>query len=67
MKRGDLPFLLTHGAAVIFLSLERKAYTALYILGAAATLAGTVLVVTKARRESPQDSLTPPGRPGGGG
>ena len=47
---GNLVPLLVHAAAAAFLPRERKAFTIFYLVGAAITVGGTLLVVRAARR-----------------
>ena len=58
---GNFIPLVVHAAAAICLPLERKAFTPVYLIGAAVTLLGMTLVIRPARRPAPgMDAAHPP-------
>ncbi len=70
---GNLIPLVVHAAAALFLPAERKAFTAVYLAGAAVTLAGTTLVIRPRRapprpveEEAPDEATAGPPAPAGG-
>jgi drug/metabolite transporter (DMT)-like permease len=57
---GNFIPLVVHAAAAIFLPLERKAFTPVYLIGAAVTLLGMTLVIRPGRPPAPGMAAAPP-------